>query len=106
MPEQRDPVFYRIGKLVYALYVRNEQTGHRLVLSANQDGLVTSPEGMVDLLERMSKMAIFMGPRDSVTVRVDPSLSEVPDAEDGQGGQARQAAGEEAAGDEGGRQVT
>lgn len=85
MPEQRDPVFYPHRQVFMG--PRDSVTCHRTVWLNPDSGLCEHTDH-------------------DDPARVDPSLSEVPDAEDGQGGQARQAAGEEAAGDEGGRQVT
>lgn len=89
MPKQHPAHMYRIGQALYALYRHVEDHGGELIIRHELDGIVTSPEGVADLLERMLKTTEVAGEFKYLSLRSDPKYFIIgeEDAEDRQGGQ-------------------
>lgn len=97
--------YFRIGRALYDIYLHLESTGQEYTLRAADDGLITTPEGVAEAIERIAAISALMKDQDSVYVRADPKISfkftEVGGAERGSGEQAGPQAPEGETGDAG-----
>lgn len=84
-----DETWATLGKRVYEAYLAVEQDNSRITITAHPDGAISTPEGLIEVYERIIAADIRY-PGDKLVVHTDPAktfnVKQEPDSAEGRSG--------------------